>query len=60
MHVYDGVEQQKNETKTKKRAWFMLNYILLILNRMVEHNAVIYVYCDFNLKLLHRPTQDFM
>lgn len=33
----------------------MLNNILLILKRMVEHNAVIYVYCDFNLKLL-RPT----
>lgn len=32
----------------------MLNNILLISERMVEHNAVIYVYCDFNLKLLHR------
>lgn len=33
----------------------MFNNILLILKRMAEHNAVIYVYCDFNLKLLH-PT----
>lgn len=65
MHVCDGVEQQqqqqyweeKIEAKTKKKTWFMLNNILLILkrkHRMAEHNAVIYVYCDFNLKLPHR------
>lgn len=25
--------------------------ILLILKRIVEHYAVIYIYCDFNLRL---------
>lgn len=58
MHVFDGCwkKYKKCKRETKKKTWFMPNNILLIFKqRMAEHNAVIYVYCDFNLKLPHSP-----
>lgn len=50
-----GNKKSAFEDKEEKRD-LCSNNILLILKRMVEHNAVIYVYCDFNLKLLRPDT----
>jgi hypothetical protein len=52
----DGEEEEKTPERKQRRKRDLCLNILLILKRMVEHNAVIYVYCDFNLKLLHPTT----